>query len=295
MKRQRRRQLIRRIKVGAIFCAVLFVVLYLLCALVFFKIEKIEVLPIDDTKQQSSEYYSADEIARISGVNTGESLVLVSKHTVSERIKLLLPYIDNVKIKRSYPSTLKIEVEDTSAFFALEGNGGYTLLNRNFKVLGASSYIPDGCARLEGIKFSYLSSGETAVFDDTVSADRINLLISECENAGVQNVTKYDLSNIANVRIVVDLRVTFVLGTLTELNEKLELALKTLAAETENNEHAHIIINVTDPNKSYVRDDLSPIEPNSEETVTENSENAGEENNGNGEDIKKNEEIVAVG
>lgn len=292
-KRQRRRQIIRRIKVGAGACLVLAVVLYLLCAFVFFKVESISVISASDEETAASSYYSADEIIRVSGVNTGDSLVLVSKHQVAESIETLLPYIGNVTVKRGYPSTLKIIIEDTDAFFAVENNGAYTLLNRDFKVLGSSDYIPDGCARLVGVDFSLMTVGQPAEFEDAANKDRINNLISECENAEIGNIIKYDLENIANVRIVINSRITLILGTITDLPDKLSLGLKTIEAELKNNTNAHIIIDVTDPDRSYVRDDHSPIEENSTEAETESETvETTQYSNDSGYD---NGEIVAVG
>ena len=267
-KRNRRRRLIRRIKVGAGLCFVLAVVLYLLCALVFFKVGAVKVVPASGDGASASSYYSDEEIIRVTGVDTGDSLVLVSKREVKETVETLLPYIGKVTVKRSYPSTLKIIVEDTSAFFAVESNGIFTLLNRDFKVLGNSEYIPDGCAKLDGVDFSAMSAGQTAEFEDEANRDRLNTLISECENSGVTNITGYDLSNIANVKIVINSRITLILGTITDLADKLGLGLKTIEVETAGNENAHIIIDITDPDRSYVRDDSSPIidyaEPESE-------------------------------
>lgn len=237
--------------------------LYCLSAFVFFKIDKIEVISASGTSQASS-YYSSDDIIRTSGVNIGDSLVRVSKSNIADSIETLLPYIGEVTVKRSYPSTLKLIVTDTDAFFGIESDGTYTLLNRYFKVLGTQDYLPQGAAKLVGVDFVSLPVGEAAEFEDALSIDRINTLADGCAEAGVVNITKYDIENIANVKVVINSRITMILGTITDLPEKLSLGIKTMEKELENNENAHIIINVTDCDRSYVRDDTSPIE---EDTV----------------------------
>lgn len=267
-KKQRRIQIFRYIKVGAGLSFVLAVVLYLLCALVFFRIGSVVVVPASEDSATASKYYSDEEIINVSGADIGESLVLISKKDVKDAIESLLPYIGNVTVKRSYPSTLKLVVEDHDAFFAVEYNGMYTLLNREFKVLETSENIPTGCAKLEGVEFSEMFIGSDALFEDSSDETRLNNLISECEKAGIENITKYDLTNIANVRIMINYRITFVLGTLTDMEDKLELALRTVDAETGGNPEAHIIIDVTNPDRSYVRDDQAPIEYYSQEETT---------------------------
>lgn len=275
LKKQRRTQIIRRIKVGTGLSFVLAVVLYLLCALVFFKIGSVVVVPASEDSVTGSKYYSDEEIIRVSGAEKGESLVLISKKEVKDAVESLLPYIGNVTVKRSYPSTLKLIVEDYDAFFAVEQNGMYTLLNREFKVLETSENIPTGCAKLDGVEFTEMFIGENALFADSSDEARLANLIDECEKAGIENITRYDLTNIANVRIMINYRITFVLGTLTDLGDKLSLALRTVDAETSGNSEAHIIIDVTNPDRSYVRDDQSPIEYYSqEETTTQPPEEA---------------------
>ncbi len=263
LKRQRKRALIRRIKLGAMLCVALVVVLYILFNFVFFKIEKIEVLSASGDPS-SSAYYTAEEIAKASGAEIGDGLLRVSKSKTASQIQSLLPYIGEVTVKKSIPSTLKLVVEDTSPFFGVEYNDCYILLNRDFKVLGPEDYLPQGSAKLVGVEFSALEEGSIAEFEESAYVDRINTLVESCADAGVTNITKYDISNIANVKIVINSRITIILGTITELSEKLNLGLKTMENELENNSNAHIIINVTDCDRSYVRDDTSPIE---EDTV----------------------------
>lgn len=267
-KRQRKTQIIRRIKVGTGLCFVLAVVLYLLCALVFFKIDSVVVLPADSESSTASKYYGDEDIIKVSGAEKGESLVLISKTDIKNSVETLLPYIGNITVKRSYPSTLKLIVEDHDAFFAVEKNSMFTLMNRDFKVLETSEYIPEGCARLVGMNFTEMYVGYDAVFEEEAGKTRLNGLIAECEAAGIGTVTKYDLTNIANVRIVINNRITLVLGTLTGLQDKLSLGIKTVETELQANPQAHIIIDVTNPERSYVRDDHSPIETNSQPEET---------------------------
>lgn len=299
-KRQRKRQIIRRIKVGAGLCFVLAVLLFLLFSFVLFKVENIKVIPFSTEDASSGNYYNDDEIIRVSGVDIGDSLVLISKKQISETIETLLPYIGEVTVKRSYPSTLKLIIEDTSAFFAVESDTNYTLLDRNYKVLGYSDYIPENCAKLVGVKFENLTVGNIAEFEDSANMDRLNNLISECENAQIGNITKYDLTNIANVKIVINSRITLIIGTITDLSDKLGLGIKTIDVETENNVNAHIIIDVTDPDRSYVRDDNSPIEEYSNEVTSESettngTDDVAETTTSNDNQDSGNNNVAAVG
>ncbi|MBR5233233.1 MAG: FtsQ-type POTRA domain-containing protein [Clostridia bacterium] len=271
-KKRRRLILLRKIKVGGALCCSLALILYLLCAFVFFKIDTVEVVGVKDTNGNilpASSYYTHDEIIRVSGVETGDSLVRVSKREVEDVIETLLPYVGDVKVKKRYPSTLRLVTEDTHALYGADAGGGFTLLDKDFKVLNVSERLPLGSMKLVGVSFDSAETGATAVFVDEAFKNRINTVISACENAGITNITKLDLSNIANVRIVLDNRITFVLGTITDLPEKLSLGLKTMEAEYKDSAEAKIIIDVTDTERSYVRDDYSPVEDEYETELIE--------------------------
>lgn len=262
-KKRRRIQLIRKIKVGAGLCIGLAVLLYLLSAFVFFKVGSIEVIGVTDENGDTlpgSSCYSSEEIIRVSGVETGDSLVLVSKKNTKESIEKLLPYIGNVKVQRRYPSTLRLVVEDTSAVYALDSGGGYTILNEEFKVLGVTEKMPKGSAKIIGISMVNAEIGTIAEFTDETYKTRLETIREKCELSGVTDITRINIENIANVSITIDSRFTFILGTLTQLEEKLSMAVRTMENESANNQDAKIIIDVKDPERSYVRDDYSPVE-----------------------------------
>lgn len=270
-KKQRRLlQIIRRIKLAAILCVVLGVVLYLLSAFVFFKISSIEVVGLPDENGNAlsaSSFYTDEQIVSASGVNIGDSLVNISKSNIAASIEKILPYIGKVTVKREYPSTLALTVEDSGAYFAVE-SGAYILLSKNYKVLDAVPEMPNNCAKIVGMPLLKATPGEAAVFIDDTIKDRIDTLISACDDAGLDNVTKLDLSNIASVQIVFNNRITVTLGTITKLDEKLETAKKTINTELENNPKARILIDVADSSRAYVRDDKTPYEEESDEWTT---------------------------
>lgn len=262
-KKRRRLQIIRRIKVIGGLCVGLALVLYLLSAFVFFKISVIDVVGITDEDgnvTEGSVFYSDEDIIKISGAETGDSLVLVSKRKTEEAIEKLLPYIGNAQVRRKYPSTLRIIVEDTSAAFAIDAAGGYILLNEEFKVLETSDKVPSGCAKVIGIPVQSADSGATVKFTDEGYKSRIETIKSAFYDAEISGITKIDISNIANIKVTVDGRFTLVMGTLTQMREKLIMAQKTIEKETEDNPNAKVIIDLTDPDRAYVRNDYSPDE-----------------------------------
>lgn len=249
---------------GVLLAAALGLVLFLLFAFVFFKVQTIQVEGLQDDfcggthTFTSSCYYADEEIIRLCGVDNGDSLVLVSKKKTAENIEKLLPYIGNAAIKRKYPSTLRIIIEDTHPTYAVEAGGGFTLLNEDFKVLEVKDYIPAGCAKLIGVHLVSAEAGKTAEFSDEACKTRLATVESYCEKAGLGTITKVDIANIANVSFTVDRQYTFVLGMLTDLDTKFDVAVSAMNEEIEKHPGARKIINLTEVKRAYVSDDKSP-------------------------------------
>lgn len=257
------RMIKNRILISLSACLILAVILYILFVFVFFKIENIQVVSASGDAKASS-FYENSEIIDISDVEQGEGLFHLSADEICKEIKEELPYIGNVTIKRVLPSTLKIIVEDTSAAFGVNINGKFMALDKDYKVLSMEDYLPQGAAKLSGVEFSDLEYGKRAVFADNNDESRLSTLVTACQEGGITNVTKYDIENIASVKIIVNSRITIIFGTLTELSDKIYLAVRTMEKELEDNPNAHIIINVTDSDRSYVRNDNGELE---EDTV----------------------------
>ncbi len=258
-KKLNRTAIKNRIIITTSACVLLGVVLYVLITFVFFKTEKINVVSAVGNSEASN-YYTDAEIINASDVDIGTGLFQLSPNKIAEKITTKLPYIGKVVIKRKLLSTLEIRVEDTSAAYGIESNGKFIVLDEYFKVLGVEKFLPRGAARLTGVEFKTLENGKIAEFADASDETRLTTLIDECNNGGIKNITKYDIENVASVKIIVNSRITVSFGTLTDISEKVYLAAATMEREISNNPNAHIIIDVTSTDRSYVRNDTAEIE-----------------------------------
>ncbi len=259
-------KLFRQIKIGAGLVIGLGVVLFLLCSYVFFKVQTIQVEGLSDEVCSGTHtfanscYYADEEIIRLCGVETGDSLVLISKKEIKSTVEKLLPYIGNAVVKRKYPSTLRIIIEDTHAKYAVDAGGGFTLMNEDFKVLAVSDYIPEGCAKLIGVHLLSAQEGSAAEFSDENCKMRLDTVETYCTKYNLLPITKIDISNIANISFTVNKQFTFVLGMLTDLDEKFDMAVSSMTSEKEKHPDTRKIINLTDVDRAYVSEDKSPVD-----------------------------------
>ena len=111
----------------------------------FFKVESVEVT--------GNSRYSAQEIQDACGVSLGDNLYLLSKPDMVQRLHQRLPYIDEVRITRSLPNTLRVQVTEFTTVYAVEQEGTVWLLTSGGKIVETAAErgdtpIIDGCELL---------------------------------------------------------------------------------------------------------------------------------------------------
>ena len=111
----------------------------------FFKVESVEVT--------GNSRYSAQEIQDACGVSLGDNLYLLSKPDMVQRLHQRLPYIDEVRITRSLPNTLRVQVTEFSTVYAVEQEGTVWLLTSGGKIVETAAErgdtpLIDGCELL---------------------------------------------------------------------------------------------------------------------------------------------------
>ena len=111
----------------------------------FFKVESVEVT--------GNSRYSAQEIQDACGVQLGDNLYLLSKPDMVQRLHQRLPYIDEVRITRSLPNTLRVQVTEFTTVYAMEQEGTVWLLTSGGKIVETAAErgdVPliDGCELL---------------------------------------------------------------------------------------------------------------------------------------------------
>lgn len=178
-KRRRRGGLSRLLRPLSVLLAAVAVVAALT---MFFKVETIEVI--------GAGRYTANEIITASGVETGDNLILLDRYRIAQRIYTALPYITDVRPKQSFPSTLQIEVVETKTAAAIQGVGGWWLVNTGGKLLE----VVDASAAADYLQIIGRQAVEPAVSaplalpeSSPITASRLLELLSALDEQGVLN------------------------------------------------------------------------------------------------------------
>ncbi len=265
-KKNKRKKLIIR----SVICFLFLCIGVILVLTMFFNINEITVT--------GDAVYSSEDIINTSDVIVGDNLIFISKDEINEKISTELPYVDSVKIKRHLPSGLELIITKTEAKYAIIQDGYYTLLNINGKVLESGlEFIGENITLLNMGEITSAELGASVVPENGKVFDKLMLVSDACEECGLTGITSIDLSDIYNIKLVYQGRITLELGETDKDNTSKKLALGKSALETQNeeNEYYRGTINLTVEGKGYWSEETSTTEPQSEESSSEKEASEG--------------------
>ena len=277
-KRNRRKKIIFRSIVGAVFLVVGVIVGLSL----FFNINKIVV--------SGDAVYSHETVIKASGVSEGDNLIFLSKSKLDKKISSELTYIGSVTVKRRLPSTLELVVKKTDAKLGIAMNGYFTLLDENGKVLEKDlETVGENIILLNLGEIESAELGETVVLKEEKVFTKLQDVLTECNQIGLHDISLMDISDIYNIKIVYQGRITLELGETDSENLSSKLALGKAAIEKQDEENNLYrgTINLTVDGKGYWSEEVPTTEPVTEENPTEETTENTEENT---EESAKNEE-----
>ncbi len=198
---------------------------------VFFKINTVTV--------QGEQVYSDKMVVEKSGIQIGKNLFRVSEKALSEKLSKELPYIKSVSLERKLPDTLIINVEATREVAAVVSNSVYVLLDETGKVLDKdASVLRENVAIVNNVKLKEKEEGEQVLLTNEKKTETLITLLGVLKKSGFELLTEIDLKNINDIKIKYDDRITFEVGSLTNIETKLARGKAALEKENEINAYS---------------------------------------------------------
>ena len=130
---------------------------------IFFKVDTITVFGADR--------YSAWTVAEASGIREGDNLLFFGRGTAAGRVKLALPYVDDVRITIHLPGTVNIYVEEVSVVYSIKDDAGnWWLMTADGRLTEQVNAAGAGdCTAIKGVVIQNPRAGETAVAWEALS------------------------------------------------------------------------------------------------------------------------------
>lgn len=155
-------------------------VLALVVALaVFFRVETVTVL--------GAEKYTAWMVCEASGIQEGDGLLTLSKARAAGKIKSALPYVDQVKILRQMPSTVRIEITELDVTYAIaaEDTGWWLIDSAGKAVEAVDASAASGYTRILGVTIQSPRQGQSVTAVQTLPATEETEATEESQESGV--------------------------------------------------------------------------------------------------------------
>ena len=239
----RREQQLRSLKKRRRKKAILYLVLFLLLLCVGAVLTFTVFFHIADFEVKGNSRYQAQEVIEASGIAKGENLFLCKTEQAAGRIAEKLPYVESVTIKRKLPDKLVITVKEAQLKLAVQQGNSYLIMTESESARAASETVGEQQANGQ--------SQEKTVLDH---------LLDAVQETGLSGITRIDLSDLGDIRVVYQGRMEMLLGEDDQLAQKLKLGQEVIAREEESNPDKKGSINLTIPKKAFFSETIEPAQ-----------------------------------
>lgn len=230
-KKMSRRRKLKKNLLSVLLAVVVMCVGLVLVFSLFFKINTITI--------SGDKVYSDKMVADKSGIEMGENLFKVNGEKLTEKLSKDLPYIKGVTVERKLPDTIIINVEAAKEVAAITTKKGFVLLDETGKVLDKNaSILKENVAVVNNVKLKEYIEGEKVILTDEKKTETLIKLFEAIKNADMQLLTEIDLKNVNDIKIKYDDRITFAVGSLTNIETKLARGVAALEKENEINAYS---------------------------------------------------------
>ena len=241
----KRRRMLRRLMAFVTLLAVIAAGVYLTMTMLF-KIGTIQVQMEDGTVVQEAGGYSSGEIIQALGVAPEENIFSFDPGEKEAALERQFPLLESIRVVRDYPNTVVVQVTEAVPAYAMQTQSGWLTLSDQFKILACGSAQPEGLKTLYGGEAKTTAPGEQLSFaaedaaDSTAASDSaaasspeeadkkmetLTALQAKLEEYELlDDVTRMEFADTDQVAFLYQDRVSVLLGTLNDLDYKLDRA-----------------------------------------------------------------------
>lgn len=224
-KRRRRRRRSGHVRtVLALFCTVVTIAAMLCAATVFFRVGEIRVVGISP--------YPDEQIISAAGIETGSSLIFFEKNRAIRQLFAECPYLETVRIRRSYPDTLEIIVTQSTPVAVLQSGDAYYVMSTTGKILQKTRQPEKaGLCLVTGVQLESPTVGKTAKFSSEETKKPLILALNTfLENDILEEIGTVCLEELYDITFTYTDRFTVKIGTTDDLDRKIRY-MQTLITE----------------------------------------------------------------
>ena len=242
----RRRRILRRLTAFAMLLCVIGAGIYLTMTMLF-RINSIQVQTPDGKQVTEIAGYSADSILQRMGVQLEENIFSFEPGEKAAVLEQNFPLLGSIKVIRDYPNTVVVQVTEAVPAYAVQNGSKWLVISDKWKILSEESTQPEGLCTLYGGKLQDTAPGQAfCLVEDADAAsasgseaagsestadtgdarmEALSTLVSKLEEYGLsQDVTRLEVADTEQIAFLYQDRISVLLGTLNDLDYKLDRA-----------------------------------------------------------------------
>lgn len=174
-----------------------------------FNVDRIEIV--------GNTIYEPAKLIETSGIHKGDNLFKIDTAYAENKLYAVYNYVEEADVHIDFPNGVTIKITEAKPFAVLEEADGYTLISSRGKVLERG---------LEEVPYKMVTvRGISTVTENEDNAKRMELLRTMMEAMGELSMGNYsfmDLSDLLEITMIYDNRVSVKLGNELEMKYKLQ-------------------------------------------------------------------------
>lgn len=163
----------------------------------------------------------------------GQNLFRSGERKIRNILKTI-PYIDTVDVqKKLFPPTVRIAVTEYTPTAQLKIEGKTLLVNSELRVLADNGEVFGQVPVVTGIAVQDYKLGDIVKSEETEKLETVKISLQTLEVTGiVDKITEINISDIADITLNYDNRITVLCGTQLEIERKLRLFKETVTSNS---------------------------------------------------------------
>ncbi|MBO6302378.1 MAG: FtsQ-type POTRA domain-containing protein [Ruminiclostridium sp.] len=257
---------------------VYYVMLFALAAIIFAVLSVTVLFNTEKIIVEGESDYTDEQIIAASGLEGNENLVRLSLTGLPERMLDKLVTLDNVKVEKVFPSTIKITVERSVPMACFMYAGQSYVISHIGRVMSMDEREAD-CMRILGYKpADSVIVGGFIKAEDEEQDKLVKEISTAVEKAGIEDITTVNITDNLAIILSYQDRVEINIGSVLDIDQKMriinELLFNGHIAETE-----HVTLDVSDTSRAIQRPITSApiVVPEETEDTEEGEEGEGAE------------------
>jgi cell division septal protein FtsQ len=180
-------------------------------------------------------------------------------------------YVDEVRVKKDFPSSIIIEVKPSVPTAMIQYNDTYLLISKNGKILEKleqpnknvpiiKGFVPASDIITKNVYWEYPDtndeSTEDSLKDDKERNKALKLICEQITNQELYSMVDFDISDVYSISANYQNRISIRLGNSSELDYKLKYAMQILTEQLPSDKEGYLIFRSNNQYQYVSKEDM---------------------------------------